>query len=407
VLEVAHALSGPFCAQVLADLGADVVKVEPPEGDFFRKLGPFLEGDAERQFGGLFQTCNRNKRSIAINLKTQGGRDLFGSLAARADILIENYRAGVLDRLGLGYKQLSVLNPRLVYASIRGFGDECGGESPYRDWPAFDVIAQAMGGWMGITGFAETGPTKSGAGLADTVPALFGALGVVSALWAAKRDGVGQYVDIAMVDCVLATAENLSAIYAYKGASLTPSGNANTGLMPTGSFAARDGDIVLSAPHDHHWEALCALIERPDLLADPRLKDEEGRWAHRDYLAAEIETFTRAKTKAELKQLFGGKIPFGPVNTAADIFHEPHFAKRDMLVEVDQPGTGKTVKIANTPIKLSRTPGGVRSRAPCLGEHTESVLAELGLDANAVAALRKSGALPEFADDNVGAGRRT
>ena len=383
---------------MLADLGADVVKVEPPEGDFFRHIGPFLEGDEERHFGGLFQTCNRNKRSIALNLKTEAGRDLFKQLATRTDILIENYRAGVLERMGLGYAQLSALNPRLVYASIRGFGDNCGGESPYRDWPAFDVIAQAMGGWMSITGQPGAGPTKSGAGLADTMPALFGALGIVSALWSAHRTGAGQYVDIAMVDCVLATAENLSAVYAYSGASLGPSGNANTGLMPTGSFAARDGDIVLSAPHDHHWEPLCALIERPDLFADARFQDEKGRWAHREALVQEIEKFTRQKTKAELKALFGGKIPFGPVYTAEDIFHEPHFANRNMLVEVDHPGADFRVKIPNTPMKLSRTPGGVRTRAPCLGEHTEAVLGELGMDGAAISALREAGALPKRAE---------
>jgi len=402
VLEVAHALSGPFCGQLLADMGADVIKVESPDGDLFRRVGPFHPDDAERAFGGLFQSCNRNKRSIALDLKAEGGRDVLRRLAATSDIFIENFRTGVLDRLGLGYSALSAINPRLVYTSIRGFGDNPGGESPYRDWPAFDAIAQAMGGWMGVTGFAETGPTKTGAGLGDTVPGLYAALGSVGALWEAKRSGVGQYVDIAMVDAVLATAENLSAIYAYTGASLSPSGNGNTGLAPTGSFKARDGAIVISAPHDELWKALCRLMERADLLDDPRLQDERGRWMHRAYITEEIEKFTATRTKAELKALFGGKVPFGPVYTAADIFAEPHFAQRNMLVEVEHPGVSEPVKIVNTPIKMSRTPGGVRNRAPRLGEHADDILAGLGLDLAAIAALREAGVVPDAADAKTG-----
>ncbi len=391
VLDVTHALAGPFCAQVLADQGADVIKIEPPSGDFFRGIGPFLAEDKDREIGGLFQFCNRNKRSVAIDLKRPEGRELLKKLASQADVLIENYRVGVLEKMGLGYSTLKELNPKLVYTSIRGFGDDYGGTSPYRDWPAFDAIAQAMGGWMGVTGFDADHPTKTGAGLGDTVPGLYAALGTLSALWEARSTGLGQYVDISMVDSVFAIAENLSTIFAYTGNSLAPSGNSNTGLSPTGSFQAKDGTIVIAAPHDHLWRDLCTLIDRNDLLADARLATEKDRWANREYITQEIEKFTKNHTKAELKTKFGGKVPFGPVYTAADIYADSHFKARDMIVDVPHPELEQSVRIAGTPVKLSRTPGGVQRRAPCIGEHNEEVLTEYGFSSTEIASFRQAG----------------
>lgn len=393
VLDLTHVLAGPFCGQLLADQGADVIKIEPMEGDFFRRVGPFLPDDEARECGGLFQVCNRNKRSLAINLKSEQGRELLRSLVGQADALLENFRAGVLDRMGLGYADLSKLNPRLVYTSIRGFGDVAGGVSPYYQWPAFDVVAQAMGGWMGATGLPGSGPVKTGSGLGDTVPALYAALGTLSALFEARQSGQGQYVDISMVDSVFATSENLSAIYAYTGNSLQPAGNGNTGLAPTGSYAALDGTIVLSAPHDNLWADLCKLIGRDDLLADPRLQTEADRWENRDFITREIEIFTRSRTKAELMELLGGKVPFGPVYTAQDIFTDPHFAARNMLAEVEQPGSAKSVKLVNTPVKMSRSQGGVRHRAPCIGEHNHEILAQFGLSAEDISNLEEHGAI--------------
>ncbi|HMN80251.1 MAG TPA: CoA transferase [Burkholderiaceae bacterium] len=380
VLDLTHALAGSFCSQVLADHGADVIKVEPLEGDFFRHMGPYRSDDRQRAYGGLFQACNRNKRSIAVNLKSPDGVALLKRLAGTADALVENYRAGVLDRIGLGYRTLHALHPRLVYTSVRGFGDKAGGESPYMDWPSFDIVAQAMGGWMGITGADADHPVKVGGGVGDTVPGLFAAFGTMAALWHARASGHGQYVDVAMADSILAMSELVVSQYSYTGATMQPMGNGIPGLAPFGTIAAKDGVIVIAAVHDPQFRELCARIERPDLPADRRFDSEARRWENRLALTEEIERFTRTQTKAELRARFGGRVPFGPIYGAREIFADPHFAARDMLPRVEQPGSAEPVAVPGVPVKLSDTPGAVRRRAPLLGEHTREVLSqELGL----------------------------
>lgn len=379
VLDLTHALAGPFCTQVLADHGADVIKIEPLEGDFFRQIGPFRDDDQQRHYGGLFQSCNRNKRSLAVNLKDPAGQALLRDLARDADALVENYRAGVLERLGLGYATLSAANPRLVYTSVRGFGDVAGGRSPYMDWPSFDIVAQAMGGWMGITGPDADHPVKVGGGPGDTVSGLFAAFGTLSALWHARQTGQGQYVDVAMVDSVLALSESVVSHYSYRGVSLSPAGNGIPGVAPFDTFACRDGVVTIAAPHDPQWRELCRLIGRPELVADPRFANEATRWAHRDEVRRVVESFTREHDKAQLKALFGGHVPFSPIYSAAEIFADPHFGARGMLPEVDHPGSARPTRVPGVPVKLSATPGGVRHRAPRLGEHAREVLAEAGL----------------------------
>lgn len=379
VLDLTHALAGPFCAQVLADHGADVIKVEPLEGDFFRKMGPFRADDTLRQVGGLFQSCNRNKRSIALNLKSPQGQDLLRSLVQGADVLVENYRAGVLDKLGLGYEALKAIKPSLVYTSVRGFGDKVGGVSPYMEWPAFDIVAQAMGGWMGVTGEDADHPVKVGGGAGDTVSGLFAAFGTMAALWHARATGQGQYVDIAMTDSILALSELVVSQYSYRGISPEPVGNGIPGLAPFGTVKVKDGVIAIAAPHDPQFRLLCQLMGQAGMIDDPRFANEEKRWANREALQTLIENFTRTKTKLELKDLFGGRVPFSPIYTAADIFADPHFAAREMLPQVEQPGSAQAVVVPGVPVKLSQSPGGVRHRAPLLGEHTREVLRELGL----------------------------
>lgn len=393
VLDLTHALAGSFCSQLLADHGADVIKVEPPEGDFFRRVGPFLEDDEQRSFGGLFQACNRNKRSVAINLKDEQGRALLEQLVLGADALVENYRAGVLERIGLGYESLHVLKPSLVYTSIRGFGDRAGGASPYMNWPAFDIVAQAMGGWMGITGEDAEHPVKVGGGAGDTVSGLFAAFGTMAALWHARATGEGQYVDVAMTDSILALSELVVSQYSYRGVSPQPMGNGIPGMSLFGTIRARDGMIAIAACHDPQFRVLCELIGRTDLLADPRFTDEEGRWKHDAALRIEVEAFTRLHTKEELKALFGEKVPFSPIYTAAEIFADSHFSIREMLPKVEQPGSSRSVAVPGVPVKLSRTPGAVRHRAPLLGEHTRAVLAEIGLSNLRIDELAEAGAI--------------
>jgi crotonobetainyl-CoA:carnitine CoA-transferase CaiB-like acyl-CoA transferase len=379
ILDLTHAIAGPFCSQVLADHGADVIKVEPLEGDFFRRMGPFREDDRERVLGGLFQACNRNKRSIAINLKDPRGQALLKDLARDAHALVENYRAGVLDKMGIGYEALKAVNPALVYTSVRGFGDKVGGVSPYMNWPAFDIVAQAMGGWMGITGTDVEHPVKVGGGAGDTVSGLFAAFGTIAALWHARATGIGQYVDVAMTDSILALSELVVSQYSFRGVSPVPVGNGIPGMAPFGTIRVKDGVIAIAAPHDPQFRELARLLELPSLLEDPRFANEESRWNHREPLMALIESATIAYTKAQMRELFGGKVPFSPIYTAQDIFADPHFQARDMLPQVEQPGSARPSQVPGVPVKLSQTPGGVRHRAPLLGEHTRSVLQECGL----------------------------
>lgn len=393
ILDLTHALAGPFCSQVLADHGADVIKVEPLDGDFFRRMGPYRDDDRERHFGGLFQSCNRNKRSIAINLKDPEGQKLLKELVKSADALVENYRAGVLEKLGLGYETLKAIRPSLVYTSVRGFGDRAGGESPYMDWPAFDVVAQAMGGWMGITGEDADHPVKVGGGAGDTVAGLFAAFGTMAALWHARSSGQGQYVDVAMTDSILAMSELVVSQYSYRGVSPVPVGNGIPGLAPFGTIRVQDGVVAIAAPHDSQFHLLCDLIEMPALKADPRFAGEALRWDNHQALTEAIENFTRTKTKADLGLLFGGKVPFSPIYNAQEIFADPHFAIRQMLPEVEQPGSQRPVAVPGVPVKLSQTPGQVRHRAPLLGEHTREILTDLGVPAARIESLVESGAI--------------
>lgn len=397
VLDSTHALAGPFCSQVLADHGADVIKIEPPQGDFFRGMGPFFPDDKRREYGGLFQSCNRNKRSIVIDIKNPEGQKLFKELVKKSDALVENYRAGVLDKIGLGYETLKQINPRLVYTSIRGFGDNYGGISPYSKWPAFDIIAQAMGGWMSITGPDADHPTKIGGGLGDTVPGLFGAFGTLSAIWNAQKTGLGQYVDISMVDSVLAMSELITSQFGYAGVSPSPIGNGIPGLYPFGNFQAKDGMIVIAANHDPLWKDLCEVMGKEEYITDVRYATEEARWENKAGVKDIIEAFTMQYTKLELKSKMGGKVPFSPILTAKEIFTDPHFEARNMLPEVEHPGMDhRMVKVSNTPVKLSETPGGVRHRAPRLGEHTNEIMLEFGFGQSDINQMLEAKIIQQF-----------
>jgi crotonobetainyl-CoA:carnitine CoA-transferase CaiB-like acyl-CoA transferase len=377
VLDLSQVLAGPFCTMLLADHGAEVIKIEPPEGDPARRFPPFLPGDVDRPFGGYFQSINRGKKSVVLDLKKPQDRDAFLKLVAGADVLVENYRAGVMERFGLGYEALATVNPRLVYAAIRGFGDPRTGLSPYADWPAFDVVAQAMGGIMSITGPDPATPLKIGPGVGDTVPALMLAFGILAAVRHAERTGQGQFMDIAMNDAVLALCERLVQQTSYTGTAPHPEGNGHPLLCPFGLFRAADGWVALGCPTDRFWADLAALIGRPQLAADPAFATNAARVENRAAVTAAIEAFTARRTKAELTQRFGTKVPFGPVMDGADIAADPHYTAREMLVTVAHPGADAPVRIAGVPLKLTQTPGGVRSRAPLLGEHTDDVLTGL------------------------------
>ncbi len=393
VIDFTQMLAGPFCTQLLADQGAEVIKVEPVDGEESRGAGPFRPEDALRSFGGYFASVNRNKRSIGLNLKDPGARDIALALVDSADVVVENYRAGVMDRLGLSYETLRERNPKLVYAAIRGFGDPRTGKSPYSEWPAFDVVAQAMGGLMQINGPDKTTPLKVGPGVGDLYPATLCAFGISSALLRAARTGQGQFVDVSMVDAVLALCERTVHQHSFQDLIPHPEGNRHPLLSPFGLFRAKDGFITLAAHFDGWWAKLCGLIGRPELATDPRTATAEARVANRDFVYEQLELYTGVHTKKELSAVLGGHIPFGAVNNIAEIMADPHFAAREMIVQVDHPGLDHPVSIAGIPLKMTETPGRIEHRAPTVGEHTDEILREIGLAPERVADLRRQHAI--------------
>jgi crotonobetainyl-CoA:carnitine CoA-transferase CaiB-like acyl-CoA transferase len=376
VLDLTAALSGPYCTMLLADLGADVIKVEPPEGDFTRSGGPFTKGDTERMCGGYFASVNRSKRSIVLDLRSDEGRDTLRALVRDADVLIENFRPGVLDRLGIGYDDLAVINPRLVYGAVRGFGDPRTGESPYSDWPAFDVVAQAMSGLVSTTGEPGTFGTRVGPSVGDTFPAALLALGVVSAVHEARRTGQGQFVDVAMYDALVALCEETVYRWSYWGRHDEPHGNAHPIHIPFGLFATKDGAVALAAP-TNHWPVLCEVMGRPDLIDDERTRNNRVRNANRELVTEVVSGWLRERTTAEVLELLGGKVAVGPVNNNEMLFDDPHLRAREMLVAFENPGSERPTVFANSAIKFSRTRSGVHRRAPSLDEHGDEIRAEL------------------------------
>lgn len=392
VIDLTQMLSGPFATMLLADMGADVVKVEPLAGDETRGSGPWLEGDTLRSYGGYFQSVNRNKRSIALDLKTDAGREALLRLVDNADALLENYRVGVMERLGLSYETLHERKPSLVYTAIRGYGDPRSGESPYMNWPAYDVVAQAMGGVMGITGPGPGQPTKVGPGLGDVFPACLATVATLAALLQARKSGRGQFVDVAMYDSVLALCERMIYQYSYQGEIAEPHGNGHPMLCPFDVFPSRDGWVAVAANRDPHWRELCARVGAPELGTDPRFATNAARVEHSGEVRAVVSGWTAVRTRAEITAVLGGYVPVGPVNSVDVIFQDPHVAVRRMLVDVEQPGTDRTVTIADSPMKFSETPPAAPRRAPILGEDCDAVLIEAGCSPAEVGLWRQAGA---------------
>ncbi|GAA4760324.1 CaiB/BaiF CoA transferase family protein [Actinomycetospora chibensis] len=377
IVDLTQVLAGPFCTMLLADLGADVIKVEPPTGDVARRWGPSLGSDGPDGYAGYFASVNRNKRSVRLDLATEEDRATVLELIGGADVLVENFRVGVMERLGLSYEELHARFPRLVYASISGFGTPRAGASPYVDFPAFDIIAQAMGGLMSVTGADREHPMKVGPGIGDVLPAILAAFGILAAVRQAEATGEGQHVDVAMYDAVLALSERIVYQHSLTGRSPEPQGNTHPLLCPYGLVSTRDGAVAVAAPTDALWRRLAVVIGRDELGADPRYATNPARLEHARDVYAAIEQWSCARTTAEVVDALGGQVPCGPVSTAADIAVDPHVAARRMIVQIDRPGPGDRFGIVGEPVKLSGDPDPRYVRAPLLGEHNDEVLAEL------------------------------
>jgi crotonobetainyl-CoA:carnitine CoA-transferase CaiB-like acyl-CoA transferase len=390
VLDLTRMLSGPYCTMLLGDHGAEVIKIEPFEGDTSRGHGPYRDDDPRKEFGGYFQSVNRNKKSIALDLKRPEAQEIVRRLADTSDVVVENFRPGVMDRLGLGYEALSKTNPKLVYAALRGFGDPSSGASPYADWPAYDVVAQAMGGLMGLTGPDADSPTKIGPGIGDIFPGVMTSLGITMALHHAERSGRGQFLDVSMYDAILALCERAVYQYSFAGIVPAPAGNEHPMFVPFGLFQCQDGWISIACPNDAFWRTLAAIMALPELAADPRCATKVARASNRAFVNDTVKAWVAARSKRQLAQALGGHIPFGPVNTVEDMFGDPHVSARGMLAEVEHPGSTRPSIVANTPIHFQRTPGGVRHRAPYLSEHASELLGELGYDAADIQRLREA-----------------
>jgi crotonobetainyl-CoA:carnitine CoA-transferase CaiB-like acyl-CoA transferase len=377
VVDVSQALAGPFCTMLLADLGADVIKVEPPRGDIPRHHGPFMRGDSEHAYGGYFASVNRNKRGIVLDLSDEADRAVLLRLVDHGDVLVENFRSGVMERWGLSYEVLHERNPKLVYGAIRGFGDPRSGTSPYADWPAFDVVAQAMGGVVSMTGTADGEMLKAGPSVGDLFPATLTALAITAAVLHARATGQGQFVDVAMYDSMVALCEAAIYRYSYTGFVTEPMGNSHPQLSPFDIYPTSDGGVAIAAPTDNHWAKLCRLIERDDLVDDERTRGNRERIRNAAFVKETMTAWTTARTTAEIVALLAGEVPVGPVNRAPDLFADPHLQARSMLVAVEHAGGDRPGVFPNSPMRFTETPSGVYRRAPRLGEHDDEVRAEL------------------------------
>ncbi len=365
VLDLTSFLSGPYCTMMLADHGADVIKIEPPTGDSARNMPPFINGE-----GAPFMTWNRNKRSIVLDLKLDADRDALWALIDRADILVENYRTGVLARLGFGWEALHARNPRLVLGSISGFGQT----GPYSKRGGFDLITQAMSGLMSTNGPADGEPFRLPIAISDVSAGMFLAFGILAAIESRHRSGLGQHVETSLLEAATSLAVYESAHYFATGTRPERIGQAHRGSSPYQCFATADGHITIGASQQHFFTALCAMVSMATLTADPRFKTVADRVKHNDILVGLLAEPLRMKPSAHwLTALEAAGVPAGPVLHYDEVFTDPQILARGMVARTDHPETGPFHTLGVT-VKLSATPGAVRLPAPRLGEHGPEIL---------------------------------
>jgi len=386
ILELGQVIAGTYGSQVLSDLGAEVIKVETPEGDLGRNpsVAPY------RGLSGLFLTLNRNKQSIVINLKTEAGRNIFYDLVKISDVVVDNFRPGVLERLQIDYPTLSRINPRIIHCSVTGFGTE----GAYKNYPAFDIIIQAISGHMAITGEPGRPPARVGIPLADLSGGIFSCKGILAALFDRERTGKGRRVELSMFDSMLALLGYMGTMWLTNGELPQPPGSAHDYTVPWQAFEAKEGYVVVATRQEVFWGKLCGVLEDPGLADDPRFATNALRVKNRAVLVPLLERIFRTRTVADwLERLRAAEVPAAPVNNLDGAFAEPPVAEREMIVEYDHPDVGK-VRLPGNPIKMSGVTGTISRPALRLGEYTDAVLSRLlSLTADQIASLRQQGAI--------------
>ena len=386
ILELGQIIAGTYGSQVLSDLGAEVIKVETPEGDLGRipSVAPY------KGVSTLFLTFNRNKKSIVINLKTAEGRALFYDLVKISDVVIDNFRAGVLERLQVDYPTLSAINPRIIQCSVTGFG----GDGAYKDFPALDLVIQAISGYLSITGEPGRPPARVGVPLADLSGGIFSCEAVLAALYQREKTGKGCRVETSMFDGMLNLLSYMATHYLTAGEVPTPQGTAHEFTVPWQAFAAQDGYLVIATRQEVFWKKLCVVLKRSELADDPRFATNPKRLEHRGTLVPMLENILRQRTvKAWLEKLHAAEVPAAPVNDLMAAFNEPPVAEREMIVEYDHPQVGR-VRMPGNPIKFDGMGKTISNPAPLLGEHTDALLRDLlHLDSARIAALRQQGVI--------------
>ena len=379
VLDLTRVRAGPTCVRMFADFGADVIKIESPPG-----VDP-NENMGGPRHGGDFQNLHRNKRSVALNLKTPDGLTIFKKLAATADIVVENYRPDVKFRLGIDYESLKIINPRIILASISGFGQD----GPYATRPGFDQIAQGMGGLMAITGLPGQGPVRAGIAVADSSAGLYAALGIMIALLERETSGAGQWVQTSLLHSQIAMLDFQAARYLMSGEVPQQAGNDHPTSMPTSVYKTADGHINIAASGDGNWQRLCQAIEREDMLRDPRFDAEAKRSDNRIALNAQINQSSVAYTSADLvAKLNAAGVPCGPIYSMDEVFADPQVQHLQCAASVEHPKLGN-IKLVSQPVTLSRTPATITSATPELGQDSAAILSELGYTDAEIIQLRE------------------